>query len=423
MKRLSSEGAGRGLLAIALALSAALVTTAWLGHRGATQAAEHLVRTRANSLAESMQSQLTSSNLATSADRPSPAQWTTIFGQHQDQGLLYAGLFDSQGTALLRAGEEVLATAAGNPIARLEAANGWTRSGEAFGVLLPWNTPSGGHSDLSLILHLESKTARDLPRESSFILALAIAAALLFTTAAVALWGQTRKQERGQRQLEKQQRLNASGVMSAVLAHEIRNPLASLKGHSQLLAEQVPEDHPAGGKVRRIVSEATRLERLTTDLLTFARSGALDRQLTDPVILVEDCKREIGSEQIRIDSRSAPALWSLDGPRFHQVLSNLLRNALQASPPDAPVEASISVVASPRGSELVVTIRDHGKGLPEGQEEEIFEPFFTTRTRGTGLGLAVARRIVESHGGSLAGSNHPEGGAELVARVPGAPAP
>jgi len=96
------------------------------------------------------------------------------------------------------------------------------------------------------------------------------------------------------------------------------------------------------------------------------------------------------------------------------VLTNLLTNAIEASPAEAPVDASAVL----RAGRLLLTVRDHGAGLPPGQERRIFEPFFTTRVNGTGLGLAVAQRIVEMHGGTLRGFDHPEGGAAFEVELP-----
>ena len=103
---------------------------------------------------------------------------------------------------------------------------------------------------------------------------------------------------------------------------------------------------------------------------------------------------------------------------MHEVLGNLLRNALQAveeQPPDGQrVEASVGRA----NGALLFAVRDSGAGVPPGDEERIFEPFLTTKVHGTGLGLAVARRIVEMHGGSITVRNHPEGGAEFRVAIP-----
>ncbi len=99
---------------------------------------------------------------------------------------------------------------------------------------------------------------------------------------------------------------------------------------------------------------------------------------------------------------------------MHEVIANLVRNALQASPPDVPVSVRVAVEAGA----LVYEVRDRGEGIPAGQEEAIFEPFQTTRVRGTGLGLAVARRVVELHGGVITAAQHPAGGAVFRVVLP-----
>ena len=201
--------------------------------------------------------------------------------------------------------------------------------------------------------------------------------------------------------------------MSAVLAHELRNPLASLKGHAQLLAEALPEGR-SRTKAERVVKEALRLEDLTSSLLAFVRTGTIHRQQTDPVAVVRAAAEEVDPRLIELDTQAAPATWSLDGARMQQVLSNLLRNAVQASPPGSPVFARIAT----EEKALLYEVRDVGSGIPPGQENVIFEPFHTGRPLGNGLGLAVARRVVELHGGSIRASNHPEGGALFRVRIP-----
>jgi signal transduction histidine kinase len=110
----------------------------------------------------------------------------------------------------------------------------------------------------------------------------------------------------------------------------------------------------------------------------------------------------------------APDVWPLDGSRMRQALGNLLSNARQSAP---AARAPRATVAGRDGSR-VFEVRDFGPGLPHGSEDRIFEPFFTTRASGTGLGLAVARRVAEMHGGAITASNHPEGGAVFRILIP-----
>jgi two-component system sensor histidine kinase HydH len=222
------------------------------------------------------------------------------------------------------------------------------------------------------------------------------------------------QREAAERRFEERRRLAALGEMSSVLAHELRNPLASLKGHAQLLVERLPDGGRERGKAERIVLEAQRLEALSTDLLDFSRSGPIARTDADPAALLRAAAEAVDTERVRVTSSGAPARWSLDPSRTRQVLTNLIANALEASPAGAPVDARVAA----RGDRLVFTVRDHGAGLPPGQEHRLFEPFFTTRATGTGLGLAVAQRIVEMHGGSVHASDHPEGGAVFEVELP-----
>jgi two-component system sensor histidine kinase HydH len=215
--------------------------------------------------------------------------------------------------------------------------------------------------------------------------------------------------------LEEQRRLTILGEMSAVLAHEIRNPLASLKGNAQLLTERLSDGSAERRKADRIVDEAKRLEVLTSDLLDFARSGPMDMRVESPADVLIAAVEDAAPGKVNVDVSGAPASWRLDKARFsHAVLANLVRNAMQASPANKPPDAK---VYSENGH-LVFTIRDYGPGLPENQEERIFDPFFTTRTAGTGLGLSVARRIVEMHGGRIGAANASGGGAEFRVELP-----
>jgi len=217
------------------------------------------------------------------------------------------------------------------------------------------------------------------------------------------------------RKLEHEKHLSQVGEMSAVLAHEIRNPLAALKGHAQLLAKALPDDTREHAKAQRVVSEAVRLENLTTDLLSFVRSGTLERAETDPVQLAREVAAESGHERVVVHSDGAPARWLLDATRMRQVLANVIDNALHSSPEGESIDLAIGV----EHGALSIEVRDRGAGIAAGDEERIFEPFHTGKARGTGLGLAVARRIVSLHGGRIAASNHEAGGAVFRITIPG----
>jgi two-component system sensor histidine kinase HydH len=258
-----------------------------------------------------------------------------------------------------------------------------------------------------LVLEFQPLAAERLVAEATRTFALSAAGAAALLAAALLFWRLSVRQEATERRFEQQRRLGALGEMSAVLAHEIRNPLASLKGHAQLLAERLPSDGPERRKAELVVKEAERLEALTTDLLDFARSAPVERKAVDPAALLRSCADELAAGGFVIRTDGVPATFLLDERRVRQALTNVLENARQASAPGTRPE----VTASAGRGLLVITVRDFGPGIAAGEEKRIFSPFYTTRTTGTGLGLAVALRVAEMHGGTITAENHPDGGA------------
>ena len=452
-----------GLLATTLILGTTLIATTWASHQSIVQASSQLTRSQGDALLVAIRHDADSLS-----GRPSRADLEDIFQRHTSSGLVHLALYDPREKSVVVEAGEPREAAMGLPESLPEPGAGHREmllDGQIYRIVAsagrpppsrhppgrerpprdrelsaPEEPPNAASSDPDArearprrrgaggpswrpwrywwVVELQASSARTLVQQTAGSLATGSLSAVILMAAGVLFWNQARAQEKNQLHLEQQRRLSTLGEMSAVLAHEIRNPLTSLKGHAQLLAERFDAEQPCGRKVRTIVEEANRLEQLTTDLLGFVRSGTLDRRSTPLRLLIEDLRREAGEDHLRLDDADAPASWSLDPARLRQVLSNLIHNAIQASPAGSPVELTVRTARSPRGRELLFVVRDHGAGLPPGQEEEIFEPFFTTRTRGTGLGLAIARRIVELHGGRLTGRNHAEGGAEITARIP-----
>ena len=254
-----------------------------------------------------------------------------------------------------------------------------------------------------------------LQKDADRTFAISVAVATILAAIAAGLWWQLERRERQAQAQENERRLAQLGMMSAVLAHEIRNPLTSLKGQAQLLVEKLPEGRESK-KARRIVEEAIRLEVLSQTLLDFVRSGNVERRAADPLQLLRKAAEAAAPERVHV-SMKGPVDRSvmLDPLRIHQVLVNLFQNAVQASTSEQPIEATVE-----RTERLLrIEIRDHGPGLAPGDESKIFDAFQTKKTHGTGLGLAIAKRIVELHDGTLVGHNHPGGGAVFVLEIPG----
>jgi two-component system sensor histidine kinase HydH len=418
MKRISARWARWGWLTTTFLMGAALLTTAWLGRARAMAAAVTLNRGQSELLLEAVRL-----GMRNTPEPLSAAHLDSVRNAHAGTGLRYLAIRDSDAALLVESG----VPAAGGPVPgpiepgppTIETIGSRVRVTAPMRISRAAEPPPGppvgprGHPPM-LILEFEPLLAEGLVAEAArrFVLSALVAATLL--VAALAFWRLTILHEATERRVEQQRRLSVLGGMSAVLAHEIRNPLASLKGHAQLLAERLPAGTQERDKADLVVREAQRLETLTTDLLDFARSGPIERQPTDPVALVRACVEDVDPEGFTLRVEGAPTEWPLDERRMRRALTNVLRNARQAAP--ARSRAEITVAA--RDGALVIAVRDFGPGIAADDIQRIFDPFVTTRTTGTGLGLAVAGRIVETHGGTITAANHPGGGAVFDIEIP-----
>jgi signal transduction histidine kinase len=216
--------------------------------------------------------------------------------------------------------------------------------------------------------------------------------------------------------------LKSLGIMAASLAHEIRNPLGAMKGLTQLAQEDLPADHAAQPQLRTVVSEAERLERLIADLLEFA--GTKEPQISefDLTELLSNIKSMLQSRLesskvvLRLSTDTKPLNIRSDPAGLRQVLLNVLINAIDATHERGTVD--LTAMRDENHRSIMIQVDDSGKGLGESNPEELFQPFVTTKARGTGLGLAVSRRIVESLGGTLNLGNQPRGGARCLITIP-----
>src|SRR5262245_5773906 len=274
--------------------------------------------------------------------------------------------------------------------------------------------PGGPGGRPRLLIAFEPLEANALRQSATRSLAVALVTVLALLVATIVLWRLARRAESLQVAAERDRTLVRLGEMSAVLAHEIRNPLAALKGHAQLLVERLDAPGAERDKAERLVHEVRRLERLVNDLLSFVRASRITRATADPAAVLREAVDAVGAERIDVETDTAPATWQLDVPRVQQALANVLRNALDASPDGARVLAT----AEADGRQLVFRVRDHGPGLTPGDDERALDAVPTTRVHGSGLGLSVARRIAELHGGRVTARTHPTGGAEFCIVIP-----
>lgn len=214
--------------------------------------------------------------------------------------------------------------------------------------------------------------------------------------------------------LKRAARLSAVGQLAANLAHEIRNPLAAIDGAVDLLRSSELQEADREEFLAIIQKEAKRLARLLTEMLDYARPKKPEFTTADLQGLAQSVASFLTpvaqKSNVRIvieDSRNVPAVWC-DPAQIRQVLVNLVLNGIQAMPEGGQLTMGVYT----EGHHVIIDVRDEGLGVPTDALDKLFSPFFTTKKDGTGLGLAVAQRIMHEHGGQLrVGSNIPAGAA------------
>ena len=215
-------------------------------------------------------------------------------------------------------------------------------------------------------------------------------------------------------------RLATLGRLSANMAHEIRNPLASLTGAIEVLASQGPAGELRERLANIVLKESGRLNAILRDFLEYARPAPLARsrvnvcETIDEVLVLLEHRAPAGSLKIVRDLPDS-LLWDVDPQQFRQAIWNLCLNAVQAMPDGGDLRVSASVV----DGSLVVRIEDSGDGIGGNDVAHVFEPFFSTKPGGSGLGLALVHRIVKDHGGEVDLESTVGAGSTFTLRIPG----
>ena len=210
------------------------------------------------------------------------------------------------------------------------------------------------------------------------------------------------------------------GELAAGLAHEIRNPLAGIAGVIEIIGRDLPPTSPARAVVKDVRLEVVQINRILTDLLETARPHAPQVRRSNLNTTVEHAvmlaRQQVLSKPIKIELQKAPDLPEVehDSDQIHQVLLNLLLNAVQAMEGAGLVRVEISS----RDECATVVVSDNGRGISPQHLPNIFRPFYTTKGNGTGLGLSLARRIVEEHHGRIEVSSEVGKGSQFEVVLP-----
>ena len=224
-----------------------------------------------------------------------------------------------------------------------------------------------------------------------------------------------------EREVRRQERLAALGKMAAGLAHEIRNPLASMRGSVQVLASELSFSQDQSQLMQIVLRESDRLNRIVSDFLTYARPPKIERTVIElSSLLAETIALLRNSPELRSDHLISeeypdePLLYQGDPNQMRQIFWNLARNAIQAMPQGG--ELCVTLDAIPN-RDVTIAFTDTGRGMSREQKDRLFEPF-NSSSGGTGLGMAIVYQLVRDHNGNILVDSEAGKGTRIAIRLP-----
>jgi signal transduction histidine kinase len=221
-------------------------------------------------------------------------------------------------------------------------------------------------------------------------------------------------------QMSRAEHLATLGELATGLAHEIRNPLAGIAGVIEIVGRDLPSTSPARAVIRDVRLEIAQINRILTDLLQTARPHPPEVRASDLNVTVEHAvmlaRQQVLSKPIHIELEKDPSLAAVehDSDQLHQVVLNLLLNSVQA----IEGAGTVRIVVAAKKDKALISVADSGRGIPPEHLPFIFRPFYTTKGNGTGLGLSLARRIVEDHRGRIEVESELGRGTEFLVTIP-----
>lgn len=220
-----------------------------------------------------------------------------------------------------------------------------------------------------------------------------------------------------EQQIAEQKSLAKLGEMAAVVAHEIRNPIAGIRGALQVITSRMPTEQRDRAVLLDIITRLDSLNRIVQDMLLFARPRALKKEPIALSSLIGETagmiRRDPGLAALEIKVDGSAAIVG-DPEMLQIVFQNILMNAAQAMAGHGRVDVTISE----DGTHCQIAFADQGPGMPPDVRDKAFDAFFTTKSRGTGLGLPIARRVIEAHGGTIRIDVPSAGGTTISIRLP-----
>ncbi|GAB4302631.1 MAG: ATP-binding protein [Myxococcota bacterium] len=226
-------------------------------------------------------------------------------------------------------------------------------------------------------------------------------------------------------QLIRSGRLQALGELTAGLAHEIKNPLASIKGAAEIITDEIPKDSPRWKMVEIQKRELERLSSILERFLSFARPQKFNvskvnlGDILDNVVTLMDAQLKKQNISVIKPSMEEPLIINGDKEKLTQVFINLILNAKEAMPDGGEIKLHSLIAARGKHSYYVIEVSDTGVGVPKELREKIFNPFFSTKDTGSGLGLSISANIIAQHNGFIeAGENEDGKGARFSVFIP-----
>jgi two-component system, NtrC family, sensor histidine kinase HydH len=393
--------------------SSAILYTTFQNTRSAQILADQAMEGTAMALASTVEAELRSGdNLATQ-------QVSRIFS---DRVVAYAIVSDKKGLILFHTNSSLIGTQL-----KETGLDQWLQTGKAYGHRItlrtglpafefnfPLHLPEGRTELLRLVIHTYPadqiiSRAQRMWWTVGLVLLILWAVGLLFDRMFV-------RQLRLQKKLQTNEQLALIGQMTAVLTHEIRNALGSVKGYTQWIDERMESSDPKKTGLSFVLKGIERIESLVRDLLIFSREENYHLEPLDFEAVIREVNSGIFQGEKKMETSIEPEIKVFaDKEKVHRVLLNGIQNALQV------IEDGqcLHIKATSKGKWVDIRIEDSGPGIPEEDQARLFTPFYTTKTTGTGLGLAYSKKVVEGMGGEISLFNNPEHkGAVLNIKLP-----
>ena len=422
-------------LAFAVLVAAVIVGTAFVAYQGVRGAFEHEFAQRLEQLAELAAAQVSPDDLADA--RTLGPDGNGLLALQLDAlgratGLANVAVLDDSGRVVYDVRDGFARTGATSAYDSLSHATIVHARGGASVAFPPFRrggaeiraaaTPLPESPGLVLVTEDTPRWAGELARLRRDLGLLAAVAVLAVAALTALVLRATASQLALERRLSHSENLAAMGRMTATLAHEIKNPLAIIRGSARRLGKL---DAAAQAMADSVVEEVDRLSATVNRYLQFARSGPLESRLRGDAAATLAATLELlrgefrarGCALVREDAVAAAAV-ALDDGSLKQVWLNLVQNALEAIPDGGTVRVACGLA----GGRVCVRVQDDGPGMPADVLARLGEPFFTTRARGTGLGLYLSRQLVQGAGGRLAVASREGAGTTVTVELPLAPA-